>query len=169
MQKKNVCPYPKITAFGVLWCNLFECCGYLLLWTTLELPLYPLKEDKCRGKIAREALLGHHSQCKSGHTNGHKAAEINGCVVTALAYSSLTYLSLWVRGHLFTSGVLMTPQRLYCPSPSERDTSNTPRTRPSLSNRNAYVVLKETYQETRSESQNLETICFSTYYGHQNL
>lgn len=42
------------------------------------------------------------------------------------------YLSLGVNWQRLMSGTEVTPQRLYCPSPMERDTSSTPRTRPSL-------------------------------------
>lgn len=42
------------------------------------------------------------------------------------------YLSLGVSWQRLMSGTEVTPQRLYCPSPMERDTSSTPRTRPSL-------------------------------------
>lgn len=42
------------------------------------------------------------------------------------------YLSLGVSWQRRMSGTEVTPQRLYCPSPMERDTSSTPRTRPSL-------------------------------------
>lgn len=42
------------------------------------------------------------------------------------------YLSLGVNWQRLISGTDVTPQRLYCPSPMERDTSSTPKTRPSL-------------------------------------
>ncbi len=47
--------------------------------------------------------------------------------------STVLYLSLSVRVHLITSGTQVTPHLLNLPSPIDRDTSNTPRTRPSLS------------------------------------
>lgn len=43
-----------------------------------------------------------------------------------------SYLSLGVSWQRLMSGTEVTPQRLYCPSPMERDTSSTPKTRPSL-------------------------------------
>lgn len=44
-------------------------------------------------------------------------------------FSCLSFAVSW---HLLRSGVEMTPQRLYWPSPIERDTSRTPSTLPSL-------------------------------------
>lgn len=46
--------------------------------------------------------------------------------------SLILYLSLSVRVHLMTSGTQLTPHLLNLPSPIDRETSNTPRTRPSL-------------------------------------
>lgn len=42
------------------------------------------------------------------------------------------YLSLCMSWQRLMSGTEITPQRLYCPSPMERETSSTPRTLPSL-------------------------------------
>ena len=50
----------------------------------------------------------------------------------ARASGGHSYLSLGVSWQRLMSGTEVTPQRLYCPSPMERDTSSTPKTRPSL-------------------------------------
>lgn len=52
------------------------------------------------------------------------------------------YLSLGVSWQRLMSGTEVTPQRLYCPSPMERDTSSTPKTRPSL-----------------EQGENIQTVC----------
>ena len=70
-------------------------------------------------------------------------------------------LSLAVSWHLLRSGVEMTPQRLYWPSPIERDTSRTPSTRPSLRHTHTHTqiqsVIVQFYWLTLNSSCGAET------------
>lgn len=69
----------------------------------------------------------------SSHIGAKSARETRPCACTpALLVIICFYLSLGVSWQRLISGTDVTPQRLYCPSPMERDTSSTPKTRPSL-------------------------------------
>ena len=69
--------------------------------------------------------------------NEEKLRKENAALKDQLKQNSLSqdrhlYLSLSVRVDLITSGTQLTPHLLNLPSPIDRETSNTPRTRPSL-------------------------------------
>lgn len=82
-----------------------------------------------------------HSPPQVQYANWKKSAEKQGRRPPRAPRQA--YLSLGVSWQRLMSGTEVTPQRLYCPSPMERDTSSTPRTRPSLQRGEAHQTLPE--------------------------
>ena len=86
------------------------------------------------GKHLEEPVTGQDDEPADSRrpSAGQQDTGTGGQLASRPTAAAWAHLSLVVSWHLLSSGVEMTPQRLYWPSPMERDTSSTPSTLPSL-------------------------------------